>query len=167
MAGKSTLNRLELTPSVVGRDERYKKIRCDQEAVDALWVRLFLESHEKAPDSIVIDLDTTDMPLHGEQEGRFFHGYYGHYCYLPLYISCGHHLLLRVCARPRAMPSVAVCRKCNASSYRSAKPGPKRASFCAAMPVSAAKHGCFGAKQTKYIMFWGWRATTFARSHSE
>jgi hypothetical protein len=98
LAGKSTLNRLELTQAVVGERERYKKVAIDQEAVDRLWVELFLEAHEQSPSEIVLDLDATDDPLHGNQEGGFFHGYYGHYCYLPLYIFCGDHLL---CARLR------------------------------------------------------------------
>jgi len=95
LAGKSTLNRLELsteTPS------RYKKIHCRQEALDELLAAVFVEAHQQAPDSIVLDLDVTDLPLHGHQEGRFFHGYYDEYCYLPLYIFAGEHLL---CARLR------------------------------------------------------------------
>jgi Transposase DDE domain group 1 len=98
LAGKSTLNRLELTPVREALSERYHKISYSSEALDALLVEIFLESHEQAPAQIVLDLDVTDMPLHGEQEARFFHAYYGHYCYLPLYIFCGEHLL---CARLR------------------------------------------------------------------
>ena len=98
LAGKSTLNRLELTQEVVEDKERYKKIALDQEAVDRLWVELFIEAHDEPPAQIVLDLDATDDPVHGHQEGRFFHGYYGHYCYLPLYIFSGDHLL---CARLR------------------------------------------------------------------
>ena len=55
---------------------KYHKIHCDDAQVDALLVDLFLEAHERAPREIVLDLDNTDIPLHGEQEGRFFHGYY-------------------------------------------------------------------------------------------
>jgi hypothetical protein len=92
LAGKSTLNRLELfAPQPTGR---YHKIIPDAQALDRLWVELFLEAHRRAPRRIVLDLDATDDPLHGNQEGRFFHGYYNHYCYLPLYIFCGEHLLL-------------------------------------------------------------------------
>jgi hypothetical protein len=98
LAGKSTLNRLELTKAEVPAQERYKKIVLDPEAVDRLLVEIFLEAHESAPGEIVLDLDATDDPVHGNQEGRFFHGYYGHYCYLPLYIFCGDFLL---CARLR------------------------------------------------------------------
>jgi len=92
LAGKSTLNRLETTPKRHGA--KYHKIDFDQGAADALLVDFFLEAHERAPRQIVIDLDATDIPLHGHQEGRFFHGYYDHYCYLPLYVFCGRHLLL-------------------------------------------------------------------------
>jgi DDE family transposase len=98
LAGKSTLNRLELTPAGSPAAERYNKITYSSEAIDELLVTLFLESHRPAPKSIVLDLDATDTPLHGKQEARFFHGYYNHYCYLPLYIFCGDQLL---CARLR------------------------------------------------------------------
>jgi Transposase DDE domain group 1 len=99
LAGKSTLNRLERTKADAGREERYAKIVMDSEAIDRLLVDVFLEAHREAPEEIVLDLDATDDPLYGKQEGRFFHGYYGHYCYLPLYIFCGEHLL---CARLRS-----------------------------------------------------------------
>jgi hypothetical protein len=95
LAGKSTLNRLELGAQT---QDRYRKISLDEQAVDRFLVEVFLSAHETAPESIVLDLDATDDPVHGEQEGRFFHGYYGGYCYLPLYIFCGSHLL---CARLR------------------------------------------------------------------
>jgi len=98
LAGKSTLNRLELTPAGSPAGERYNKISYSAEALDELLVNLFLEAHPQAPREIVLDLDATDTPLHGRQEARFFHGYYGHYCYLPLYVFCGDHLL---CARLR------------------------------------------------------------------
>jgi len=92
LAGKSTLNRLEHTPR--RHAAKYHKIDCEGARVDALFVDLFLEAHERAPREIVLDLDNTDIPLHGEQEGRFFHGHYDGYCYLPLYVFCGRHLLL-------------------------------------------------------------------------
>jgi len=90
VAGKSTLNRLELS-----REEatRYHKISHDGRAIESLFVRLFLEAYKTPPREIVLDLDATDDPLHGHQEGRFFHGYYDCYCYLPLYIFCDRHLL--------------------------------------------------------------------------
>src|SRR5271166_726057 len=89
-AGKSTLNRLELSGEIA---TRYHKISHDPAAIEALFVDLFLETHARAPKEIVLDLDATDDPLHGHQEGRFFHGYYDCYCYLPLYVFCGRHLL--------------------------------------------------------------------------
>jgi len=94
LACKSTLNRLELTPADAGRSTRYKKVVYDGAAVDRLFIDAFLDAHDKPPKEIVLDLDATDDPLHGEQEGRFFHGFYGHYCYLPLYIFCGDDLLV-------------------------------------------------------------------------
>ena len=93
LAGKSTLNRLELTPETANAKARYKKIVADHAAVDRLFVEVFLAAHGQAPREILLDLDATDDPLHGHQEGRFFHGYYGHYCYLPLYVFCGEFLL--------------------------------------------------------------------------
>jgi nicotinamidase-related amidase len=92
LAGKSTLNRLELAGEA-GEEDRYKKVHYDSDSIDGLLVKIFLEAHTEAPEEIVIDLDTTDLPLHGHQEQRFFHGFYNHYCYLPLYIVCGDHLL--------------------------------------------------------------------------
>jgi hypothetical protein len=91
LAGKSTLNRLEHAPS--GDPGRYHKIGHDATAVERLFVDLFLEAHARAPKQIILDLDATDDPVHGRQEGRFFHGYYDAYCYLPLYVFCGRHLL--------------------------------------------------------------------------
>jgi hypothetical protein len=99
LAGKSTLNRLELSGEKVEKQERYHKIVMQPEAIDRLLGEVSLEAHATPPEEIVLDLDATDDPLYGQQEGRFFHGYYGHYCYLPLYIFCGEHLL---CARLRS-----------------------------------------------------------------
>ena len=90
LAGKSTLNRLEHAPA---EPSRYHKIGHDAAAIEGLFVELFLEAHKTPPEEIVLDLDATDDPLHGDQEGRFFHGYYDCYCYLPLYVFCGRHLL--------------------------------------------------------------------------
>jgi hypothetical protein len=95
LAGKSTLNRLELSD---GTPNRYKKITFWKDGIDDLLVQVFLEAYATAPEEIVLDVDATDFPLHGKQEGRFFHGYYDSYCYLPLYIFCGDQLL---CARLR------------------------------------------------------------------
>jgi len=90
LAGKSTLNRLELSRP---EPTRYHKVSHDATAIETLFVDMFLEAHRRAPAQIILDLDATDDPLHGHQEGRFFHGYYDCYCYLPLYIFCGRHLL--------------------------------------------------------------------------
>ena len=97
-AGKSTLNRLELTPADATEEARYKKIVLDTEAVDDVMVDLYIQRQKRQPEEIVLDLDATDDPLHGHQEGRFFHGYYDEYCYMPLYIFIEEHLL---CARLR------------------------------------------------------------------
>jgi hypothetical protein len=98
LAGKSTLNRIELTPVGADKSHRYKKVTCSTHQVENLFVALYLQAHPQPPESIVLDLDATDDPIHGQQLGRFFHGYYKNYCYLPLYIFCGDHLL---CARLR------------------------------------------------------------------
>lgn len=92
LAGKSTLNRLEHAPDTRS-GSRYHKIVHNPAAFESLFVDCFIEAHDQAPEEIILDLDATDDPLHGQQEGRFFHGYYGGYCYLPLYIFCGRHLL--------------------------------------------------------------------------
>src|SRR3984893_13913699 len=115
LAGKSTLNRMELGAAKLGEKERYKKIILDEAGVDRVLVDIFLQGQGEAPKEIVLIVmlgrgegdakkellwywNTPDIPLHGEQEERFFHGYYGHYCYLPLYIVCGEYVL---CARLR------------------------------------------------------------------
>jgi hypothetical protein len=98
LAASSTLNRLELSTPGTAAGHRYKKVAADGAALDRLLVDVFLEAYRRPPREIWLDLDATDDPLHGHQEGRFFHGYYRCYCYLPLYIFCGEHLL---CARLR------------------------------------------------------------------
>jgi len=95
LAGKSTLNRLELSD---GTPDRYKKITFWRDGIDELLVKVFVESYASPPEEIILDVDATDLPLHGEQEGSFFHGYYDSYCYLPLYIFCSDQIL---CARLR------------------------------------------------------------------
>ena len=92
------MNRLELTPADANAKSRYKKIVVDTGAIDKLLVDVFMESYAGAPAEIIVDVDATDDPLYGQQEGRFFHGYYRHYCYLPLYFFCSEQLL---CARLR------------------------------------------------------------------
>ena len=91
LAGKSTLNRLELS---LPEPTRYKKLAASPAAFERLFVDVFLDAHAAPPDQIILDLDATDDPLHGHQEGRFFHGYYDCHCYLPLYVFCGRHLLV-------------------------------------------------------------------------
>jgi hypothetical protein len=98
LAGKSTLNRLELTPVGAHEKSRYKKVVARTQDIEAFFVETFLRLHPAPPKEIVLDLDATDDPIHGRQLGRFFHGYYNNYCYLPLYIFCGEHLL---CAKLR------------------------------------------------------------------
>ncbi len=98
LASPSTLNRLELTPEGATAEARYRKIVYDGEAVADFFVDAFLDAHASRPKELVLDLDATDDPIHGTQEGRFFHGYYGNYCYLPLYIFAGDFLL---CAKLR------------------------------------------------------------------
>jgi hypothetical protein len=94
LAGKSTLNRLELTPVRANAKSRYKKIVAHLDAMQSFLADAFLQQHLLPPPRIVLDVDATDNPLHGHQLGRFFHGYYDEYCYLPLYIFCGDHPLL-------------------------------------------------------------------------
>ena len=98
LAGSSTLNRLELSQPEAAARDRYRRVAADADALDRVLVDVFLDAHSEGPKELWLDLDATDDPLHGDQEGRFFHGYYKAYCYLPLYIFCGEHLL---CARLR------------------------------------------------------------------
>jgi hypothetical protein len=149
LAGKSTLNRLELS-----RDEptRYARIAADGTAIEALFVDLFLDAHAKAPAQITLDLDATDDPLHGQQEGRFFHGYYDCYCYLPLYIVCGRHLLAaklrpsNINGAAGAVAEVARIVSQIRARWPRVRPGPQRASAlgapfcCAPTAASAARH---------------------------
>ena len=99
LAGSSTLNRLELGTPEQAPSHRYRKVVASPDELDRLLVDVFLESHRQAPALLWLDFDATDDPVHGHQEGRFFHGYYKSYCYLPLYVFCGEHLL---CARLRS-----------------------------------------------------------------
>ena len=93
LAGKSTLNRLEWGLAQSAAEDRYRRVAVDTDAVDRFFVDVFLDSYDEPPEEIILDVDATDDPLHGHQEGRFFHGFYDHYCYLPLYVFCGKHLL--------------------------------------------------------------------------
>lgn len=94
LAGKSTLNRLELTPVGASKGDRYKKISADLQAIQDLLVEVYIAQHATAPSEIILDVDATDDPIHGHQLGRFFHGYYDSYCFLPLYLFSGDHPLL-------------------------------------------------------------------------
>jgi hypothetical protein len=94
LAGKSTLNRLELSPPGANEKSRYKKITAQMHKVHEFFVEAFLDQHPAPPQRIVLDFDATDDPVHGNQLGRFFHGYYQNYCFLPLYVFCGDHPLL-------------------------------------------------------------------------
>jgi len=119
LAGKSTLNRLELTPARANSKSRYKKITVDRQAVADFFIHVFLQLQAQKPDQIVLDLDATDDPLHGHQSGRFFHGYYDCYCYLPLYIFCGDPPKAGCapnCGPPTSTPRLDPCRSCSASS---------------------------------------------------
>jgi hypothetical protein len=98
LAGKSTLNRLELSPVGANEKSRYKKITADLGRMESLLTDFFMEAHPTPPERIILDFDATDDPIHGNQLGRFFQGYYKEYCYLPLYVFCGEHLL---CAQLR------------------------------------------------------------------
>ena len=134
LAGKSTLNRLEHTPR--RNAAKYHRIDCDGPQVDALLVELFLEAHERTPREIVLDLDNTDIPLHGGQEGRFFHGYYDGPATCRSMCSAG-----GTCCWPgsgaRTLPAAtARSRRWRASSHRSARRGRGCASFCAATVAS-------------------------------
>ena len=93
LAGKSTLNRLETAGSLLSDRPRYKKIVAEMNELEEYFVGAFLRTTKKPPRLLILDFDATDDPLHGKQEGRFFHGYYDCYCYLPLYVFCGDHLL--------------------------------------------------------------------------
>ena len=140
LAGKSTLNRLELTPVGADAGHRYKKIVARHRDIESWFVEAFLTLTPDPPTEIVLDLDATDDPLHGHQSGRFFHGYYKNYCYLPLYIFCGEHLL---CAklRPSDIDVAAGAVKQVAriiESIRGTLAGACRSS-CVATAVSAAK----------------------------
>ena len=128
MAGKSTLNRLELSQQ---QPTRYHKIAYDEAAIEALPVTLFLEAHKRPPKQIVLDLDATDDPLHGHQEGRFFQGYYDCYSYLPLYIFCrGGIFWPPSCAGPISTAARAAPSRSSGSWGRSAPAGPMYASCC-------------------------------------
>ena len=123
LAGSSTLNRMELGCAQTAKEDRYKKIVADADAIDELLVDLFLDMHPDGLGEIVLDADAMDIKVHGKQEGGQFNGYYDHYCYLPLYITCGDHVLsvrLRPCA---SMPRRVRSRSWSVWSRRSGHAG--------------------------------------------
>ena len=139
LAGKSTLNRMELTPAGSPAAQRYHKITYSPSALDQLLVEIFLEAYSQAPQQIVLDLDATDTPLHGEQEARFFHGYYGHYAICRCTFSAATICCAHGCGPPTKTPAQAVWRKWSASLARFVAAGRTPGSFCAPIPVSAAR----------------------------
>ena len=158
LAGKSTLNRLELTSEKADAGSRYKKIVADWEAMDKLLVEVFLESDGLPPREIVIDVDATYDPLHGHQEGRFFHGYYGHYCYLPLYLFCGDKFLgarLREADEDPAAGCIEELARGGGAISGACRPS--GGSFCAGIADFAARRSCIGVRPRGSIMCWGWR----------
>ena len=132
VAGKSTLNRLELSRP---QPTKYHKISHDPAAIE----RLFVEAHRRAPSQIVLDLDATDDPVYGDQEGRFFHGYYDGYCYLPLYVFCGRRLLAAKLRRSNIDASAGSERRLPGSSSRSVAAGRRSASCCGPTRASVAR----------------------------
>ena len=162
LAGKSTLNRLELTLAADAAAHRYKKIVADMAAMDALLVETFLEAHETPPARIVLDVDATDDTLHGMQEGRHFLGHYDSYCYLPLYVFCSSAAstcCARGCARRRPTARRARLRNWTGSPRRSARAGRRRASWCAATAAFAARTSWRGARRAAWITYSGCRST--------
>jgi len=128
VAGKSTLNRLELSKL---EPTRYHKISHNPVAIKALFVDLFIEAHARPPREIILDLDATDDPVHGEQEGRFFNGYYDCYCYLPLYVFCGPHLLVSKLRRASLDAADGAVEEVARVIARIRAVGRRRASCCA------------------------------------
>ena len=105
LAGSSTLNRLELGRPEQAAGDRYKRIVADPQQLDRLLVELFMDQQRTVPEQLVLDIDATDDPLHGQQEGRYFHGYYDCYCFLPLYVTCGPHVLSGQLRRANVEPA--------------------------------------------------------------
>lgn len=146
-----------------GGEDRYRKITVVPEAVDSLFVELFLDAFEEPPESIVLDLDATDAPLHGSQEGRFFHGYYRCYCYLPLYIFCGDHLLLARLRRSGIDASEGIVEELKRIVTQSVRPGPRSRFSSGSTQASPATRSCPGARATESTTCSAWRATPSSR----
>src|SRR5205809_312993 len=151
VAGKSTLNRLELSNL---EPTRYHKISHNPMAIKNLLVDLFVEAHARPPKQIILDLDATDDPLHGEQEGRFFHGYYDCYCYLPLYVFCGRHLLVAK-LRSADMDAAAGAAGAGSSPRPSGRRGkPIRASWSPRCGGTSARPSIFTRRSTAPAARW-------------
>ena len=159
LAGSSTLNRLELGDPDTAKCHRYKKILADGRIIDTLLVDLFLDSERRPPAQVALDLDATDDRLHGNQEGRFFHGYYGHYCYLPLYITCGEHVLRCRLRRADCDPSDGAVEELTVIVAQIRQRWPERRFWCAVTRDSVANRSWLGARTTASIMCSAWRAT--------
>ncbi len=156
LAGKSTLNRLETTPPGSIRP-RSKKIIYNPQAIKSYFVQKFLQSRRSAPRRLILDLDCTDTILHGHQQGRFFHGYYDCYCYLPRCMcSAARTCWWPACGLPTLTPARGPWRKSSAWCSRSARTGPGCASWCGQTAVSAGKRSRSGAKTTVWIICLGW-----------
>jgi hypothetical protein len=166
LAGKSTLDRVELSRPSDAERNRYRRIVVREDLVDQVFLDVFLQAYPKPPKQITLDLDATDDPLHGKQEGRFFHGYYGHYCYLPLYIFCGDYLL---CARLRradidaSAGTVAELQRIVAHIRQS---WPKVEILVRADRASAAKRSWVGARTTPWTTSSASRATLGSKAKS-
>jgi hypothetical protein len=137
LAGKSTLNRLELSRP---EPTRYAKLAADRAAIERLFVECFLDAHGRPPEQIILDLDATDDPLHGHQEGRFFHGYYDCYCYLPLYVFCGRHLLAAKLRRADIDASAGAVEEIARIVGQIRARGPRCVFCCVPIPASPARH---------------------------
>ena len=136
LAGKSTLNRLELSRA---EPTRYHKVSHDPAAIESLFVDLFVEAHTKAPKQIILDLDATDDPLHGNQEGKFFHGYYDRSTTCRSTSSAGGTCWRPSCAARTSMAPPGRSRKSRGSWHKSAAAGQEHAFCCAAIPASPAR----------------------------
>ena len=157
VAGKSTLNRLELSKL---EPTRYHKISHNPVAIKNLLVELFLEAHERPPRQIILDLDATDDPLHGEQEGRFFHGYYDCYCYLPLYVFCGRHLLVAKLRRADLDAAAGAVEEVARLVARISVRCPRARAFCCAPTQASRATTCWpGARPTASTSCSGWHRT--------
>jgi len=138
-ASRPTLNRLELFSGDPAKDGVYKRIEPLPERIEETFVTVFLQAHREIPHRIVLDLDSTDDRIHGAQEGRFFHGYYGDYCYLPLYIFCGDFLLVPSCGARTSTRVLGRSRRSSGLCDRSAHDGRRSRSCCGRIRDSLAR----------------------------